>query len=92
MELGNSRCSQLAVEKQPSDDADKKVGQNLTPDHVDIGRSQWTVITPRLFDSLPYRQESEPEREAGSNSSDLEILEGSRHDAIGVRPMLGTVK
>ena len=50
------------------------------------------MISPCLLDGLPYCQEPEPNREAGSQSSKLEVLDGSRHCVVQVAPRLGKEK
>jgi hypothetical protein len=47
------------------------------------------VVPPCLLDGLPYCQESKSDGEAGGQSGKLEVLDGSRHGVVKVKPKVG---
>lgn len=61
------------IEKAVAEYTDSDIGEDLTPDHVDVGATQRTLVPSRLFDGFPNSQEAEAESEAGSHRGDLDV-------------------
>lgn len=70
------RRTQRASQKKPTNNANADVHKNLTPQHVDVDRSQWVAVAPSLLDGLPYCKEPEADCEACCYCSKLVVRDG----------------
>lgn len=61
------------INPKPTRDHHPYVGDDLTPNHVDVGTSKRVSIPSSLFDSLPCRQETKADGEAKGHGSDRKV-------------------
>ena len=78
------RWRYYTIQKDPTDDGNDKIGGDFSPEHVDVGTSQWIAISSCLLDGFPDRQQAEAKRKAGCQGGDLDVTGGSHGAMINV--------
>lgn len=72
--FSDSPGAKRSTEQTVSQDHDADVGDDLTPDHVNVVTPPRVLAPFRLLDGLPDGQEAEPERKAHGQGGDRLVL------------------